>query len=127
MSWRQDRAATPSSRERSRAGALRRRMTDPERKLWWHLRHRMPIADTHWRRQVPLAGYVVDFCCLEHRLVVEVDGNQHGFDAQREADAIRTRRLEAQGFRILRFSNREVMTTIDVVLDTILAAAEPFR
>ena len=84
----------------------------------------MPLDGTHWRRQVPLAGYVVDFCCLERGLVVEVDGNQHGFDANRRADEARTSRLENEGFSVLRFSNREVMTTIDVVLDTILAASE---
>jgi very-short-patch-repair endonuclease len=65
---------------------------------------------------------VVDFCCLRARLVVEVDGNQHGFDENIERDAVRTRELERQGFRVLRFSNREVMTSINVVLDTVFAA-----
>ena len=124
MSWRSDDAISPSERQRSRAGVLRRRMTDPERRLWWHLRHRMPLDETHWRRQVPLASYIVDFCCLEHRLVVEVDGNQHGLDANRNADRERTFVLSTHGFRVLRFSNRDVMTAIDVVLDTILAALE---
>jgi very-short-patch-repair endonuclease len=64
---------------------------------------------------------VADFCCLRERIVIEVDGNQHGFDENVERDAIRTKELERQGFRVLRFSNREVMTSIDVVLDTIFA------
>jgi very-short-patch-repair endonuclease len=68
---------------------------------------------------------VVDFCCLKQRLVIEVDGNQHGFDENVERDEVRTRKLEAQGYRVLRFTNREGMTSIDVVLDTIFAALGP--
>ncbi len=97
-------------------------MTDPERRLWWHLRRRLPPNGTHFRRQVPIDSFVVDFCCLRKRLVIEVDGNQHGFDANMQRDAARTRELEHRGYRVLRFTNREVMTFIDVVLDTILAA-----
>ena len=67
---------------------------------------------------------MVDFCCLDHKLVVEVDGDQHGSEAGLLRDARRTEQLEAQGFRVQRFSNRDVMTAIDVVLDTILAAIE---
>ena len=122
MSWRRDDAITPTDRQRRRARGLRSRLTEPEKRLWWHLRHRMPLPETHWRRQVPLAGYVVDFCCLQHRLVVEVDGDHHGFERHLAYDAERTRSFESQGFRVLRFSNRDVMTSIDVVLDTILAA-----
>jgi very-short-patch-repair endonuclease len=122
--FRDDPAAAPSPRVRSRARVLRRQLTDPEKKLWWHLRHRLPAERTHFRRQVPLGPYVADFCCLRERLVVEVDGNQHGFDENLERDAVRTKELERQGFRVLRFSNRGVMTSIDVVLDTIFAALE---
>ena len=71
---------------------------------------------------MPINSFIADFCCLKARLVIEVDGNQHGFDENIRADAARTRALEAQGYRVLRFTNREVMTSIDVVLDTILAA-----
>jgi very-short-patch-repair endonuclease len=101
---------------------LRKSMTEPERRLWWHLRHRLPIEGTHFRRQVPINSFVVDFCCLRERLVIEVDGNQHGFDSNIQRDATRTRELEGRGYRVLRFTNREVMTSIDVVLDTIFAA-----
>ena len=104
---------------------MRRQLTEPEKKLWWHLRHRLPTTEeTHFRRQVPLGSYVVDFCCLRERLVIEVDGNQHGFDEHGQRDAVRTIGLERQGFRVLRFSNRDVMTSIDVVLETIFAALE---
>jgi len=124
-SFRDDPADAPSWLERSRARALRQRMTEPEKRLWRHLRARLPVERTHFRRQAPIAGYVVDFCCLGARLVVEVDGNQHGFDAAIERDAARTQALESRGYRVLRFSNREVMTAIDMVLNTILAALAP--
>ena len=100
-------------------------MTEPEKRLWRHLRQRLPVERTHFRRQVPIEGYVADFCCLKARLVIEVDGNQHGFDANAQRDAARTEALKSRGYRMLRFSNREVMTAIDIVLDTILAALGP--
>ena len=123
--FRDDPANAPSRLERSRARALRQRMTEPEKRLWWHLRARLPVDSTHFRRQVPIEGYVADFCCLKARLVIEVDGNQHGFDANAQRDAARTQALKSRGYRVLRFANREVMTAIDIVLDTILAALGP--
>jgi very-short-patch-repair endonuclease len=97
-------------------------MTEPERRPWRQLRARLPVAGSHFRRQVALGGYVVDFCCLSPRLVIEVDGGQHGFEADAAYDERRTRSLEAQGFRVLRFSNAEAMRSIDSVLDTIFSA-----
>jgi very-short-patch-repair endonuclease len=121
MPWMRDGTSPPAARHRARASSLRRRQTEPEKRLSWHLR-RLPLASTHFQRQVPLGAYIADFCCLEHRLVIEVDGEQHGFDHNLRRDEERTRVLAAQGFRVLRFSNREVMTSIDEVLDTIFAA-----
>jgi very-short-patch-repair endonuclease len=69
---------------------------------------------------VPLGDYVVDFACLEARLVVEVDGGQHGEQGKR--DAARTAWLEAQGFRVLRFWNNEVLGNTDGVIETIRRA-----
>jgi very-short-patch-repair endonuclease len=122
MPWNQAPAKPVSSRAVVNAKALRRDMTEPERRLWWHLRHRLPLEDSHFRRQVAIGPFIADFCCLAARLIVEVDGNQHGFDEAVARDARRTSYLEGQGFRVLRFSNRDVMTEIDVVLDTIYAA-----
>jgi very-short-patch-repair endonuclease len=122
MPWNQAPAKPVSSRAVVNAKALRRDMTEPERRLWWHLRHRLPLEDSHFRRQVAIGPFIADFCCLAARLIVEVDGNQHGFDEAVARDARRTSYLEGQGFRVLRFSNRDVMTEIDVVLDTIDAA-----
>ena len=103
---------------------MRRVSTDAERRLWWHLRYRLPAPGTHFRRQVPLGPYFADFCCLAAKLIIEVDGNHHGLYQQAAHDKVRAAYLEAQGFRVIRFGNREVMTGIDIVLDTILAALE---
>jgi very-short-patch-repair endonuclease len=114
-----------SSRQTSLARAMRRAMTEPERKLWKALRWRLAIDATHFRRQVPIGPYITDFCSHGAKLIIEVDGNQHGDDAMIVRDAVRTASLCAQGYRVLRFSNHDVMTSIDVVLDTIVAALEP--
>ena len=96
-------------------------MTDPERKLWRALRTRLPLDDTHFRRQVPLGPYIADFCSFGAKLVIEVDGDQHGFDRDRAYDEKRTTYLTSLGYRVLRFSNRDVMVETDSVLDTIFA------
>ena len=104
-----------------RARALRRAMTPAEKRLWRHL-NRVPVPGTHVRRQAAFGPYVVDFVCHSAKLVIEVDGAQHGFDPNAAADLTRTRWLESQGYRVLRFWNRDVLSDIDVVLDTIYAA-----
>ncbi|GGK18148.1 endonuclease [Salinarimonas ramus] len=101
-------------------------MTPAEKRLWWYLRRRIALEGTHFRRQVPLGPYVVDFCCLKHKLIIEVDGASHSYDAQRARDAVRDAALEAQGFDLLRFTNHTVLTDIDSVMDTVHARlAEP--
>ena len=107
--------------ETIRSRSLRRRLTGAEKLLWRHL-GRVPVEQTHFRRQAAIGPYVVDFACHQARLVVEVDGAQHGFEPNRRRDAARTRWLESQGYRVLRFWNHEVIGGIDVVLDTIYAA-----
>lgn len=92
---------------RAFARALRREMTDAERKLWWGLRGRH-LEGFRFRRQHALGPYVLDFCCLEAKLIVEVDGSQHA-ELRREHDQKRTAWLEAQGFRVIRFWNYEVL------------------
>ncbi|MDP4023226.1 DUF559 domain-containing protein [Methylobacterium sp. NEAU 140] len=122
MSWNAPRLLAPTARASKNARVLRRTLTEPERRLWWHLRHRLPVPGSHFRRQVALGPYVVDFCCLAARLGVEVDGDQHGRAVDAAYDARRTAALEAQGFRVLRFSNAEIMRSMDTVLDTIFSA-----
>jgi very-short-patch-repair endonuclease len=122
MSWNQQprKAASPSAA--ANAKKLRRTLTEPEKRLWWHLRHRLPVDGSHFRRQVALGAYVADFCCLSARLIVEVDGEQHGFEAGTAYDTRRDTYLQSEGFRVLRFPNRMVLREIDTVLDTIHAA-----
>jgi very-short-patch-repair endonuclease len=121
ITWRDDPERMPSSKDRGRAKTLRRRATEPEQKLWWHLRYRIPLDGTHFRRQVPIGPYIADFCCLKGKLIIEVDGNQHGLDENLLKDEKRTAYLAAQGFSVLRFSNREVMTEMNSVLEAIYA------
>ena len=97
-------------------------MTEPERRLWWNLRHHLPNTGTHFRRQVALGPYVVDFCCHSAKIIIEVDGGQYRRDGDLAYDAKRTAALEAQGYRVLRFSNAAVMREIGSVLDTIFMA-----
>lgn len=83
-------------------------MTPAERTLWGFLRkHRQ--AGFYFRRQHPLARFIVDFCCTKAKLCIEVDGGVH--DSQQERDAERTAWLESMGYRVLRFSNDEVLST----------------
>jgi very-short-patch-repair endonuclease len=100
-----------------RARRLRRDATPAEARLWFRLR-RNQLHGAKFRRQMPVGPYVVDFCCLEARLVVELDGGQH---ADNPNDKVRTRFLEARGFKVLRFWNPEVTENIEGVLETILS------
>ena len=100
------------------ARLLRTTQTPAERRLWREL-HRIPIAGTHFRRQVSIGPYVADFACLASRLVVELDGDHHGHPGQRRHDAVRTAFLEGQGFRVLRFWNHQVMREMTSVLDMV--------
>lgn len=93
--------------------------TDAERRLWLRLRGKQ-VGEARFRRQHPIGPYVVDFCCLERRLVVEVDGGQH---AQRAAaDAARTRWLERAGYRVIRFWNNDALKHTDAVVQAIADA-----
>ena len=107
---------------RDRARSLRRRQTSVEKKLWSRLRARQ-LHNAKFRRQHPIARYIVDFCCLEARLIVELDGGQHA--SQTETDRKRTDWLASQGFRVLRFWDNEVVESIDAVVDRIAEYVKP--
>jgi very-short-patch-repair endonuclease len=100
-----------------RARAMRIEPTEAERKLWWNLRHRLALPASHFRRQVRLGHYIVDFASHGLKLVIELDGGQHA--ERTELDAKRTRFLEREGYRVLRFWNNDVMQNIDGVLEMI--------
>lgn len=95
---------------------LRNAPTDAERLLWRHLKSRQ-IEGCKFRRQHPFDDYILDFVCLERRVVVELDGSQH-FDATKY-DEERSRFLRIAGFEILRFWNNEVFGELDAVLEVI--------
>jgi len=112
---------TIASFRRDTARRLRADLTRAEERLWRHLR-RSPMLGTHFRRQVPIGPYVADFACMAVRLIVEVDGSQHGRDAGMRKDAKRTQWLEQEGYRVLRFWNNDVTRNIKGVLEAIHAA-----
>ena len=103
-----------------RARQLGRSMTAAERRLWRRLRAR-GMSSVEFRRQHPVGPYVVDFCCPERMVVVEIDGGHHA--TQAEEDRTRTEFLAGNGFRVLRFWNNEVMGNIAGVLHRISEAA----
>jgi very-short-patch-repair endonuclease len=100
------------------ARTLRKRMPPQEVKLWVHLRAWRKHG-FHFRRQAPRDGYIVEFVCLKHRLIIEVDGGQHNFDAHVRRDAQRDGRLAREGFRVLRFWNNEIDRNLEGVLTLI--------
>jgi very-short-patch-repair endonuclease len=106
--------------QRALARQMRAEPTDAERKLWWHLRRRLNTPDTHFRRQVRIGRYIADFASHGARLVIEVDGGQHA--VRTDADMERTKVLEANGYRVLRFWNNDVLKNIDGVLEQIQRA-----
>ena len=109
-------------KNRANARKMRKVMTDAELKPWNELRaHR--LMGLAFRRQMPIAGYIVDFACPAEKLVVEVDGTQHADRAMAGTDLVRTRRLETLGWTILRFWNDDVLHDIDAVCAHIVASA----
>jgi very-short-patch-repair endonuclease len=100
----------------NRARELRKTPTDAELKLWSHLRLRQ-VRGYKFRGQHRLGRFIVDFVCLEKKLIIEVDGGQH--DEMKLYDAKRDKWLEDKGSKVLRFWNNEVLLDIEIVLDVI--------
>jgi very-short-patch-repair endonuclease len=113
--------------KRDLARHLRANPTDAERRLWFILRRRQ--LQLRFRRQQPIGPYVADFFCPAAKLIVELDGDQHGSDAGMAKDAVRTRWLKQQGFIVLRFSNDLVLKddalVTEAILRTVTAAPVP--
>lgn len=106
------------------ARSLRQRATVAERELWSRLRRRQ-VAGLRFRRQVPIGPFVVDFLCLERRLIIEVDGDVHSHPSRIQSDILRERWLAGQGFKVLRLANSTVIDEPDAVLEAIAAALGP--
>ena len=101
---------------RAHARHLRKNQTDAEKILWQRIRRRQ-IGGHRFRRQHPIGNYIVDFFCFEQGLVIEVDGGQHL--EQDDYDRERTKWLESQGYRLLRFWNNEVQDEVEAVVQAI--------
>ncbi|WP_269581524.1 endonuclease domain-containing protein [Roseibium sp. Sym1] len=98
--------------------SLRRRSTEPEKRLWYRLRDRQ-LDGRKFRRQVPVDRFVVDFLCHDAKLIVELDGGPHAENIR--ADLARTEILENCGYRVIRYWNSEILQKLENVLEDILA------
>jgi len=92
---------------------MRKDMSFPERLLWSHLKAKQ-LDGIKVRRQAPLGPFIADFLCDEHRLVIELDGESH--DRSADSDQRRTRFLNEQGYRVVRYNHDELLEDIDSVL-----------
>lgn len=106
------------------AQEMRRALTPAELRLWNALRGKQ-LAGLRFRCQHPVGPFILDFYCAALRLVVEVDGPIHSDPEQRTRDAARTERLEAYGYRVLRFSSEAVLEDLAGVLERIAAERPP--
>jgi very-short-patch-repair endonuclease len=109
--------------QRGRAKRLRREMTRAETLLWRYLKAKR-LAGLGFRRQVPMGNYIADFAAHSCRLVVEVDGESHDFEERIRHDDTRDRWFESRGYRVLRFTNDDVMKNLEGVVLSILETAE---
>jgi len=111
---------------RLRARQLRKTMTPQEVKLWVQLKY-LNRQGHHFRRQVSIDVYIVDFAEFSQRLIIEVDGSQHGSAKGEASDRIRDKHFANAGFEVLRFWNNEVDRNMDGVINAVLAALPPIR
>ncbi|MCP4995282.1 MAG: endonuclease domain-containing protein [Gammaproteobacteria bacterium] len=111
---------SPTTKSNSRN--LRKNMTDAERMLWAKIRGRQ-LQGFHFRRQHPIGDYIVDFICLELKLIIELDGSQHM--EQQQYDMKRSQWLLKNGFKVIRFWNNEVFDDLDGVMHAIYGHLPP--
>ena len=108
----------PNQKSTTRARTLRREQTVAESKLWACLRNRQ-LNGVKFSRQVSIGPFFADFCCREAKLVIEIDGATHETPEELSYDSRRTKWLESQGYRVIRFRNEEMMGDLDFVLEKI--------
>ena len=87
---------------------MRRNPPEPEKRMW-RILHPFRQAGMHWRRQVPIGPYIVDFASHSPSVVIEVDGDTHGTDTGIRRDVARDSYLTERGYEVIRFTNRDVM------------------
>ena len=102
------------------ARRLRKATTPAERHLWFELR-RLPISGSHFRRQATIGPFVVDFVCHGAKLVIEIDGGVHDDPVRALRDLERQDWIEGRGYRVMRFTNRQVMASPAQVARVIFA------
>ena len=105
------------------AKRLRTEATELERKLWSRLRNGQ-INGLRFRRQQPIGPYIADFFCSAAKLIVELDGSQHGAENNREYDLRRTSFMSTHGYRVLRFTNHDLLQDCEAVLGSIVRAVD---
>jgi very-short-patch-repair endonuclease len=110
--------AVVSERQRSRAKQLRQTMTRAETLLWRYLKANR-LDGLGFRRQTPIRNYIADFICMSAKLIVELDGESHDFDERQKADQKRDAFFVSEGFQVLRFTNEQVMSNLEGVVETI--------
>ena len=110
---------TPKGYERARQ--LRKELTPAEQKLWAYLRGNK-LNGVKFRRQHAIGNYIVDFCSIKAKLIIELDGSQHL--EQDKYDVERTRYVNAQGYKVIRFCNNQVMNDISGVIRAIEIAIQ---
>ena len=105
------------------AKIMRHALMPAELHLWIRLR-KPGIPGLRFRRQTPVGPYIVDFFCPQQRLIVEVDGDQHAYEVGAAHDARRDAWLRSLGYVVVRVGNRDVMSNVDGVCETIIAATK---
>ena len=115
--------AVVGQHQRGRAKQLRQVMTRAETPLWRYLKANR-IDSLGFRRQVPLRNYIADFVCFSVKLIVELDGESHDFEERQKADQSRDAFFAAEGFQVLRFTNEQVMSNLEGVVEVIQQTAK---
>ena len=105
------------------AKEMRSNMTPAETKMWRFLRGKR-FQCLKFKRQVLIGNYIVDFLCEDKKIIIEIDGGQHNEELNIQSDKNRTRYLENNGYKVLRFWNDEVMKNINGVMEVIFREIE---
>ena len=108
--------AVVNERQRRRAKQLRQTMTRAETLLWRHLKANR-MDGVGFRRQVPIKTYIADFVCFSSKLVIELDGESHDFEERQNSDQRRDTFFISEGFQVLRFTNEQVMSNLEGVVE----------
>ena len=118
--------AAVSGQQRQRAKSLRRTMPRAETLLWRYLKAHH-IEGLGFRRQVPMRSFIADFACHTTRLIIELDGETHDFDSRQRNDRARDAWFQSQGYTVLRFTNEQVLTNLEGVVESIRGEASARR